>query len=59
MTLNEAIQNITIDDKDRVWINETIKSKIKTKNNTNSILRMADMKVTLCLLKLSQLKLMT
>ena len=42
MALNETILNvfrnyapnkyITIDDKDPVWINETIKSKIKTKN---------------------------
>ena len=42
MTLNEAILNvfwnyipikyITIDDKDPVWMNETIKSRIKTKN---------------------------
>ena len=42
MTLNETILNvfrnyvpnkyITIDDKDPVWMNETIKSKIKTKN---------------------------
>ena len=42
MTLNEAILNvirnyvpnkyITIDDKDPVWMNEIIKSKIKTKN---------------------------
>ena len=43
MTLNETILNvfwnyvpnkyITIDDKDPVWMNETIKSKIKTRNN--------------------------
>ena len=42
MTLNETILNvfrnyvpnkyITIDDKDPVWMNETIKSKIKTRN---------------------------
>ena len=42
MTLNETILNvfrnyvpnkyITIDDKDYVWMNETIKSKIKTRN---------------------------
>ena len=42
MTLNETIVNvfqnyvpnkyITIDDKDPVWMNEIIKSKIKTKN---------------------------
>ena len=40
MTLNETIlnifhnylPNITIDDKDPVWMNETIKSKIKAKN---------------------------
>ena len=42
MTLNETILNvfpnyvpnkyITIDDKDPVWMNEIIKSKIKTKN---------------------------
>ena len=42
MTLNEVILNvfwnyvpnkyITIDDKDPVWMNETIKSRIKTKN---------------------------
>ena len=59
MTLNETIlkvfwnyvpnKSITIDEKDPVWMNETIKSKI---NFTNSILRMADLKVTLWLLKL-------
>ena len=42
MVLNETILNvfrnyvpnkyITVDDKDPVWMNETIKSKIKTKN---------------------------
>ena len=42
MTLNETILNVfrnyvsskyvTIDDKDPVWMNETIKSKIKIKN---------------------------
>ena len=42
MTINETILNvfpnyvpnkyITIDDKDPVWMNEIIKSKIKTKN---------------------------
>ena len=42
MVLNETILNvfrnyvpnkyITVDDKDPVWINKTIKSKIKTKN---------------------------
>ena len=63
MTLIETILNvfqnyvpikcITIDDKDPVWMNETIKSRIKTKINfTNSILIMANLKVTLCLLKL-------
>ena len=63
MTLNEIILNvfrnhvpnkyITIGDKDTVWMNETIKSNIKQKINfTNSILIMADLKVTLCLLKL-------
>ena len=59
MTLNETIlkvfwnyvpnKSITIDEKDPIWMNETIKSKI---NFTNSILRMADLKVTLWLLKL-------
>ena len=63
MTLNETILNvfrnyvpnkyITIGDKDTVWMNETIKSNVKQKINfTNSILIMADLKVTLCLLKL-------
>ena len=43
MTLNETMLNvfrnyvpnkhITIDDKDPVWMSETIKSKIKTRNN--------------------------
>ena len=43
MTLNETISNvfrnyvpnkhITKNDKDPVWMNETIKSKIKTRNN--------------------------
>ena len=55
--LNEPILNvfrnyvpnkyITIDDKDPVWMKETIKSKIKAKiNSTKSIFRMADLKVT-------------
>ena len=44
MVLNETILNvfrnyvpnkyITVDDKDPVWMNETIKSKIKTKKQT-------------------------
>ena len=58
MILNETILNnfwnyvpnkyITIDDKDPVYMNKTIKSKIKTnkqtKKNSNSILRITDLK---------------
>ena len=47
MTLNKTILNvfrnyapkkyINIDDKDPVWMNETIKSKVKTKNKHNKL----------------------
>ena len=40
---------ITVDDKDPLWMNEIIKSKIKTRNySSNDIFRMRDYKVTLC-----------
>ena len=43
---------ITIDDKDPVWMNENIKTKIKEKiHSTKSILRMEDLKVTSFFLK--------
>ena len=44
---------ITIYDKDRVWMNETIKSKIKAKNALYKyIFRMEDLKVTLFISKI-------
>ena len=57
VALNETILNIfrnyvpnkyvNIDDKDPVWMNETIKSKIKAKNTLKqNILRMVDLRVT-------------
>ena len=63
VTLNEIIlyvfrnyvpnKYITIDDKDPVWMNEIIKSKIKLKKNyTSNISKMEGLKVTLCLLNL-------
>ena len=63
VTLNEIIlyvfrnyvpnEYITIDDKDPVWMNEIIKSKIKLKKNyTSNISKMEGLKVTLCLLNL-------
>ena len=62
VALNETILNIfrncvpnkyiTIDDKDPVWMNETIKSKIKAKNALyKNIFRMVDLKVTSFILK--------
>ena len=58
--LNETILNvfrnyvpskyITIDDKDPVWINEKIKSRIKT-NSTKNIFKMVNFQVTLYFLK--------
>ena len=40
---------ITVDDKDPLWMNEIIKSKIKTRNySSNNTFRMRDYKVTLC-----------
>ena len=58
--LNETILNvfrnyvpskyITIDDKDPVWINENIKSRIKT-NSTKNIFKMVNFQVTLYFLK--------
>ena len=64
VTLNETILNVfrnyvpnkyvTIDDKDPVWMNEIIKSKMETKktNYTSNISKMEGLKVTLCLLNL-------
>ena len=61
--LNETILNVfrsyvpnkyvTVDDKDPVWMNKIIKSKMKTKktNSASNIYRMEGLKVTLCLLK--------
>ena len=57
MPLNETILNvfwnyipnkyITIDDKDPVWMNETIKSKTKTRNKLyKQYIEMTDLKVT-------------
>ena len=63
VTLNETILNvfrnyvpnkyITIDDKNPVWMNEIIKSKMETKTNyTSNISKMEGLKVTVCLLNL-------
>ena len=38
---------ITIDDKDPVWMNETIKNKMKETIFLSSLYRMEDLKVTL------------
>ena len=45
---------IAIDDKDPVWMNETIKSKIKVKYiySTKNIFRMEDLKVTAFIAKI-------
>ena len=43
---------ITIDDKDPVWMNETIKSKIKAKRMyTVNTFNAQDLKVTFCFLR--------
>ena len=45
---------IAIDDKDPVWMNETIKSKIKVKYiySTKNMFRMEDLKVTAFIAKI-------
>ena len=44
---------ITIDDKDFVWMNETMKLKIKAKNMLcKNIFRMGDLRVTSLFLKI-------
>ena len=58
--LNETILNVfrnyvpskytTIDDKDPVWINENIKSRIKT-NSIKNVFRMENFQVTMYFLK--------
>ena len=60
--LNETILNVfrnyvpnkyvTIDDKNSVWMNEIIKSKMEKNNYTSNISKMECLNVTLCLLNL-------